>query len=131
MATSKRTSLLKITDFGLSKNRTVDMKSFVGTMSYMAPEVIMAKRTANFVSYTNKADIWSLGCILFSLLSGLPAFTGDSSFALEESILNGEAKMRGAQWGSISEDAKDLVRHLLVVDPKRRLSSEKALQHRW
>ena len=81
----------------------------------MAPEVLL-----NFDQspYTVKADCWSLGVILYQLLSGqLPH--------------NDEAKMTGERWEEISEEAKDLVRRLIVVDPVERLSAAKALQHVW
>ena len=81
----------------------------------MAPEVLL-----NFDQspYTVKADCWSLGVILYQLLSGqLPH--------------NDEAKMSGERWEEISEEAKDLVRRLIVVNPVERLSAGQALQHVW
>ena len=66
---------LKVTDFGLSKEGVMGsskMKSFVGTPMYMAPEILQGRNTKQ--TYTEKADMWSSGCILYSLLSGSPAF---------------------------------------------------------
>lgn len=81
--------MLKITDFGLSKQWTEPMKSYVGTKMYMAPEVIEARNHPrnSFLSYTYKADMWSLGCILYSILCGCHAFVGEQDSTLEASKL--------------------------------------------
>ena len=81
---------LKVTDFGLSKElvvgSSVKMKSFVGTPQYMAPEILQGRNTKQ--TYTEKADMWSSGCILYSLLSGSPAFyaTDDDEEELNRNI---------------------------------------------
>lgn len=65
------------------------MKSYVGTKMYMAPEVIEARNHPrnSFLSYTYKADMWSLGCILYSILCGCHAFVGEQDSTLEASKL--------------------------------------------
>lgn len=84
LATRERTALVKITDFGLSKHHSNEsMKSFVGTKMYMAPEVIKARNRLE--RYTDKADMWSCGCILYSILCGTHAFTAEDNKLLEES----------------------------------------------
>ena len=110
-------SKLKIADFGLSKLfSTSPLRSHVGAPIIMAPEVM-----DNFErkTYTNKADLWSLGICLFQLLVGkLP---NDAS----------NIRMEGGRWEDISCEAKDLIDSLLTVDPVRRLSADQALQHVW
>ena len=81
----------------------------------MAPEVI---RGRGLVTYTAKTDCWSLGVILYQLLSGhLPHCDG--------------AQMTGPRWEEISDEAKDLVKKLIQIDPLKRLSAVQALQHIW
>jgi serine/threonine-protein kinase Chk2 len=69
METSDPDSVVKITDFGLSKfcNQITQLKTHCGTMSYQAPELIEEKREP----YTNKVDIWSLGIVMFYMLEGM------------------------------------------------------------
>ena len=81
----------------------------------MAPEVLL---NYGLVTYTAKADCWSLGVILYQLLSGfLPH--------------HDEAQMTGKRWEEISDEAKDLVKRLMQEDPGKRLSVVQALRHVW
>ena len=90
LAKKGRTSLLKITDFGLSKQQKAQMKSYVGTKMYMAPEVIRARNHPMLHSscYTYKADMWSLGCILFTMLCGKMPFASQDLGSLEYSKIS-------------------------------------------
>lgn len=66
-------SIVKISDFGLSKIiAQADMRTVCGTQMYVAPEVLKNKG-----AYTNKVDIWSLGCLLYAMLSGSVPFCGE------------------------------------------------------
>ena len=65
-------TLVKISDFGLSKFFENSMQTMCGTPNYLAPEVLDSRVAGN--SYTNKIDNWSLGVILFILLSGEAPF---------------------------------------------------------
>ena len=79
--------------------------------------------------YSAKADCWSLGVILFTMLSMSYPF-GDGSDL--QRILSGRfSSMNSRNWVGVSSEAKDLVRSLLEVDEDRRLSSEMILQHSW
>ena len=81
----------------------------------MAPEVMF---NHGLITYTAKADCWSLGVILYQLLSGhLPHRDGGN--------------MTGRRWEEISDEAKDLVKMLIMEDPVKRLSAVQALQHIW
>ena len=128
--------LIKVSDFGLSKCWEGDiLHSYVGTPVYMAPEVLVLGTSDSDneevnSSYTSKADCWSLGVILYLLLSCKHPFNkGDN---LSQNILTGRFNsMKGIMWENISSTAKSLVRALLEVNPSKRLSAEQILQHRW
>ena len=127
-------SLIKVTDFGLAMiwGSGEVLETYVGTPVYMAPEVV-ACAGQNACSYSAKSDCWSLGVILFLLLSGRHPFPSNVSDAerdkkIKEGTMN---PMAGARWQHISENAKALVRALLEVDPEKRLSCEETLAHPW
>jgi calcium-dependent protein kinase len=120
---------LKLIDFGLSRKYSKNagpkrMASIVGTAYYMAPEVL--KRGG----YTNKCDMWGLGAILYMMLSGRPPFDGESDRQIMEAVRLGKYEF-GLEWSRVSPDAKNLVRRLLEMDPKKRISAEQCLAHPW
>jgi calcium-dependent protein kinase len=120
---------LKLIDFGLSnkffdKFHSMEMHSMVGTPSYIAPEVLKG-------SYSFKCDIWSSGVIMYVMLCGSLPFTGSSTNEVLEKILRGEVAFNEELWERISREAKDLLGHLLVLDPKKRFTAEQALGHPW
>ncbi|GJM88942.1 hypothetical protein PR202_ga05526 [Eleusine coracana subsp. coracana] len=113
---------LKATDFGLSvffKEGEV-FRDIVGSAYYIAPEVL--KR-----SYGPEADIWSIGVIVYILLSGVP----QSEHGIFNSILRGQVDFTSDPWPRISSGAKDLVRKMLNSDPKQRISAYDVLNHPW
>ncbi|KAA8499530.1 Death-associated protein kinase 3 [Porphyridium purpureum] len=121
--------LVKLIDFGLSKHSDMDalMMSCVGSPRFIAPEVIAGK------PYTHSADLWSVGVITYTLLSGgLYPVTGESK---EELFARLESRtiepMEGDEWLLVSDAAKQFVGELLNFDPKERLSAEEALEHEW
>ncbi|KAJ8598380.1 hypothetical protein CTAYLR_002983 [Chrysophaeum taylorii] len=114
---------LKVIDFGLSKLvGDVRMDSFVGTPGYMAPEVISR-------GYTLKADVWSIGVIAYILFCGFPPFTGTSEYRLLQMIRDGTVRFPSPDWDTVSEEAKDFVRHLLHKNESKRYSTRSALAH--
>ena len=127
-------SLVKVTDFGLAKEWGEDkeLESYVGTPVYMAPEVV-ACQGPNSPSYSSKADCWSLGVILYLLLSGRHPFSSTQTDSmLDRQIREGNIRpMEGGRWQGVSPQAKDLVTALLQNDPEKRLSAEKTLEHSW
>ena len=84
--------------------------------------------------YTVKADMWSLGCILYSLICGSSAFQANSDSELRRLIMAGEYytdEDANPIWKDISHECKDLLANLLKVDPDQRLSAGEALRHPW
>lgn len=69
--------------------------------------------------------------MLFILLAGYPPFHDNSEPAMFQKIRKGDFNFNDPAWDDVSEDAKDLIRNLIVIDPNQRLSADEALQHRW
>jgi len=80
-----------------------------GTSYYIAPEVLKKK-------YNEKCDVWSIGVILFILLSGKPPFDGKDDNEITENVKVGSYKMNDDSWKPISEDAKKLIKSMLTYD---------------
>lgn len=107
---------LLLTDFGLSKvavDEDTTCRSFLGTIEYMAPEVIQRNE------YGMAVDWWSLGALGFDLLTGSPPFTGNNNAKIQEKIL----KQKLVLPYYLGPDAKDLLTRLLRKEPKKRLGS--------
>ncbi|CAN7004717.1 unnamed protein product [Brassica rapa subsp. trilocularis] len=119
-------SLLKTIDFGLSMFFKPDdvFTDVVGSPYYVAPEVLRKQ-------YGPEADVWSAGVIVYILLSGVPPFWAESEQGIFEQVLHGDLDFSSDPWPSISESAKDLVRKMLVRDPKKRLTAHQVLCHPW
>ncbi|CAD8150298.1 unnamed protein product [Paramecium pentaurelia] len=122
----KTNSSLKIIDFGTAKEllESKKLSQRIGTPYYIAPEVISKQ-------YDKKCDVWSCGVILFIMLCGYPPFNGQSQQELYERIQAGVYTFNDSEWKEVSEDAKDLIKKMLVIDPEKRISAHDALQHEW
>ena len=113
-------STLKLIDFGLSKVFDGDkntMKGAVGTTFYMAPEVITGQ-------YDEKCDIWSCGVILYIMLCGKPPFFSQNEEELKKKICSMEFNFNYSEFDKISDDAKKLIKKILVSANKRPSASE-------
>ncbi|KAJ8540828.1 hypothetical protein K7X08_001644 [Anisodus acutangulus] len=119
-------SPLKATDFGLSVfiEEGKVYKDIVGSAYYVAPEVLKRK-------YGKEIDVWSAGVILYILLSGFPPFWADTEKGIFEEILKGQLDFESSPWPSISASAKDLVRKMLTMDPRKRITADGVLEHPW
>ncbi|CAG5129445.1 unnamed protein product [Candidula unifasciata] len=120
-------SKLKIADFGLSTivSDKVAMTTVCGTPGYCAPEVLKGAK------YFKSCDMWSVGVITYILLCGYEPFYDENQMAMFKKILKGDYTFDSPWWDDVSDNAKDLVRKLLVVDPKKRLTAAAALKHVW
>lgn len=130
LASNESETLVKISDFGLSKlcrNNSL-LITMCGTPNYVAPEVLL---TQGRRAYSKKVDIWSLGVVLYTCLSGTLPFSNDYGSPATEQITNGNFRFRARIWESVSSTAKKLVRQLLTVDVDKRLSIEQLLNHEW
>lgn len=77
-------------------------------------------------------EITLLLYLCFNSLGGYPPFNTEcTTMSVREQIINGEYRFIPSQWKNVSNEAKDLVKKLLVVDPQKRLSVEEALEHPW
>ncbi|XP_040859767.1 serine/threonine-protein kinase Chk2 isoform X1 [Ochotona curzoniae] len=131
LSSQEEDCLIKITDFGQSKilGETSLMRTLCGTPTYLAPEVLLSIGTAG---YNRAVDCWSLGVILFICLSGYPPFSEHKTqVSLKDQITSGKYNFIPEVWADVSEKALDLVKKLLVVDPKARLTTQEALNHPW
>lgn len=119
-------SPLKAIDFGLSMffKPGETFTDVVGSPYYVAPEVLRK-------CYGPKADVWSAGVIIYILLSGVPPFWAETEQDIFDEVLHGELDFTSDPWPSISDSAKDLVRKMLVRDPKKRLTAHEVLCHPW
>ena len=117
---------LKIIDFGTSTefSRGTPLKDTVGTSYYIAPEVLNK-------CYDERCDVWSIGCILYILLSGKPPFDGAEDGDITAKVKTGKYKMTGESWATISDDAKGLIKQMLTYDYKERVTAREALQDPW
>lgn len=133
---------VKIADFGLSKI-VWDEQTMTpcGTVGYTAPEIVKDER------YSKSVDMWALGCVLYTLLCGFPPFYDESINVLTEKVARGHYTFLSPWWDNISASgaqtcklfrlisdspsAKDLITHLLCVDPKQRYTIDEFLRHEW
>lgn len=120
-------SLVKIIDFGLALERGRGegyKRDGVGTPAYMAPEVLDGK-------YTAKADVWSLGVMLYTLLASHQPFDGKTTNRLYNEIRKANPSLKTPETVNLSHEAKDLLRTMMCRDMNKRPSVREALQHSW
>ena len=117
---------IKIIDFGTAKvfQKEKSEHLLIGSAYYIAPEVLSR-------NYSELCDLWSCGVIMYILLTGRPPFNGINEEEIMKKIKEGNYDLSKYPWGIISEDAKNLVKGLLQIDPKKRYSAQEALNHKW
>ena len=119
---------VKIIDFGLSKLlqnlQKGQLRTLVGTPYYVAPEVLEGQ-------YSKECDCWSLGVIMYAILSGCLPFYGNTPKEVFERIRTAKVNFELKEFKGISETAKDLIQKLLCKDIKQRYSCLQALSHPW
>lgn len=113
---------------GLSKkfvnNRIGLMYEGVGTLYSMSPQVLQG-------IYSSPADLWSCGVITYMLLSSHRPFYHKKRKIMIDRIMRVDYNFEKDYWKPISEEAKDFINHLLVLDPKKRMDAGEALKHIW
>lgn len=96
-----------------------------GTLGYVAPEVLQKK------PYSYSVDLWSLGCIIYALVcSSLPFDSPDQKETISLTI-DEELEFDSPQWETTSDECKDFIYQLLIKEPAKRMTIEKAFQHPW
>jgi len=118
---------VKLADFGFA-TRVYEPNTLTkqcGTPFFVAPEVLMRS------PYDQQSDMWSVGVIMYLLLSGDLPFMGKSQKELFRKIVVGRYSFPEESWGQVSDEAKELISKLLVTDPKKRLTSREAMATSW
>ncbi|XP_030216907.1 serine/threonine-protein kinase 36 [Gadus morhua] len=115
--------VVKLCDFGFARSMSVStlvLTSIKGTPLYMSPELVEEK------PYDHTADLWSLGCILYELRTGVPPFYTNSIFQLVQLIVRDPVK-----WppDAMSATCMGFLKGLLTKDPQKRLSWPELLHH--
>ncbi|KAJ2924548.1 hypothetical protein H1R20_g12551, partial [Candolleomyces eurysporus] len=132
LLTKDKPPVVKVADFGLAKivDSATMLRTMCGTPTYLAPEVV--KQTDQQEGYDNLVDSWSVGVIVFSML------TNASPFIEDENQTNILARIteRQIDWATlqaqhISQDAFDFIVALLQEDPTHRMGLQEALNHPW
>ena len=135
MIDSKENSNIKVTDFSASatfnpsngqknkKNQKM-MKETVGSAYYIAPEVLTQE-------YDEKCDIWSIGVILYMMLSGQPPFEGKNEIEIVKKIKLGVFSLDIPELDHVSAEGKNLIKQMLTYNPEYRISADQALNHDW
>lgn len=120
-------SHLKIMDFGLSsvEDFTDPIVTLFGSIDYVSPEALSQRQV------TAASDMWSLGVILYILLSGCPPFHAPTNREKQQRILAGDFSFGDQTWKTISSSAKDLISRLLAVEPYKRPTADELLKHPW
>ena len=118
--------IIKVCDFGTSKifEKGAVERKLVGSSYYIAPEVLRK-------NYNEKCDIWSCGVIMYILLSARPPFGGQDDNDIMERVATGVYDLESPPFDQLSQSALDLIKKLLNMDVKQRISAEQALNHPW
>ncbi|XP_030755254.1 serine/threonine-protein kinase SIK3-like isoform X1 [Sitophilus oryzae] len=117
-------SNIKLADFGFSNQFTEGnlLATFCGSPPYAAPELFLG------LKYDGpKADIWSLGVVVYVLVCGSLPFDGPTLQALRNVVIEGRFRIPYF----MSQECEHLIRHMLVVDPEKRLTLSQIVKHKW
>ena len=116
---------LKLIDFGLSIQQNAKKeKRRVGTPYYMAPEMI-------FGNFVKASDIWSIGVIMYIMVTGKQPFWGKNKDEVLNKVKNGRYDIKSLYYSKCSNSVKDLIKKMLVTEPEKRMTIEACLEHSW
>uniref|UniRef100_A0AAY5EID2 Ribosomal protein S6 kinase n=1 Tax=Electrophorus electricus TaxID=8005 RepID=A0AAY5EID2_ELEEL len=128
-------SEIKVIDFGFARLKPPDdqlLKTPCFTLQYAAPEIL------TYDGYDESCDLWSLGVILYTMLSGQVPFqcqekslTRTSAEEIMKKIKQGDFSFQGEAWKNVSQQAKELIQELLTVDPTKRLKMCELRYNAW
>ncbi|EIW66147.1 hypothetical protein TREMEDRAFT_35340, partial [Tremella mesenterica DSM 1558] len=120
-------SPIVIADFGIAKHLEPDeeLTAMAGSLGYAAPEILLG------TGHGVKVDCWSIGVIAYTLLCGYPPFRSEDKQELAKETTRGKIVFHDRYWKNVSQEAKDFIKAMLQVDPKKRLSAAEALRHPW
>ncbi|XP_041089216.1 ribosomal protein S6 kinase alpha-3 [Polyodon spathula] len=122
---------IRICDFGFAKQLRAEnglLMTPCYTANFVAPEVLKKQ------GYDAACDIWSLGVLLYTMITGFTPFANGPEDTPEEILArigSGKFSLTGGYWNSVSNEAKDLVSRMLHVDPHQRLTAAQVLRHPW
>uniref|UniRef100_A0AAR5Q7E5 phosphorylase kinase n=1 Tax=Dendroctonus ponderosae TaxID=77166 RepID=A0AAR5Q7E5_DENPD len=124
---------VKVTDFGFAKvlKKGELLHDLCGTPGYLAPETLKTNMFEDAPGYSFDVDVWACGVIMYTLLVGCPPFWHRKQMVMLRNIMEGKYSFSSPEWADISESPKDLIRKLLVVDPKQRIGIKEALTHEF
>ena len=117
---------IKLTDFGLSvffKDGDI-FDERLGSAYYIAPEILQGR-------YDYMADMWSVGVIMFLLLTGYAPFNGHDDQAIFDAIQRGHYEDDTEEWRAVSNSAKAVIRKLLTKNPTKRITAKELLMEPW
>merc|ERR1719450_353774 len=101
----------------------------------ITPEVLDTALRSSQEGYNESCDLWSLGVILFAMLSGKAPFYSkiktDSASSIMRRIKEGDFRLEGESWRYVSSAARNLTKGLLTVDPRKRYSMEQLKNNSW
>uniref|UniRef100_A0A6B2LDB9 non-specific serine/threonine protein kinase n=1 Tax=Arcella intermedia TaxID=1963864 RepID=A0A6B2LDB9_9EUKA len=126
-ATSSISPVIKLIDFALSKIKAekYSLMTVCGTTDSAAPEVLLGD------GYGAPVDVWSLGVVMYTLLCGYTPFYGDTDVEIFRQILELSFSFPASDWNNISDQAKNLISQILVLEPETRLTATQCLAHPW
>merc|ERR1711907_59629 len=119
----------KVADFGLSRMfpeggpKEQKTGTLCGTPGYVAPEVLKREQ------YSYAVDVWSLGVITYITLCGFPPFPLDMQAESVKKVKTADFSFPEPYWTGISEDAKDFIKKMVVVNPETRATMDQVLSH--
>eukprot|EP00397_Hematodinium_sp_SG-2012_P003989 GEMP01003999.1.p1 GENE.GEMP01003999.1~~GEMP01003999.1.p1 ORF type:complete len:941 (+),score=172.03 GEMP01003999.1:22-2823(+) len=124
-------AIIRLGDFGMTGFVGPDglLKRKCGTPGYVAPEILDIRQE----SYTAQVDMFSIGCVMYTILCGYEPFSSQTNCMQEilQKNLNVQYAMPNAEWDAISTDAKNLIQGLIRKEPTERYTADQALRHPW
>jgi len=127
MTDTSDASVPKLVDFGLAKmiGPGVKAEEPFGTLGYVAPEILEKK------PYSFQCDLWSLGCIIYALLTSSLPFDHDSQKETIRMTCEDDVIFDTATWKGFSAESRDLITRLLTKNPEKRITLPNVIDHPW